>query len=1075
MRWTLATIFFGMIGFFAVLGLTGRPLHVPVWIVAEAESRINKALEGGLAPGVRVAVGGVILRVDRDWTPRLALDDLRLLTLEGKTIASLPEARVTFDAGALLSGELRPSLLRIVGAQITLVRLEDGRLDLAFGTETAGAPAGTLAEILDQTEATFQAPILSRLDRIEAEGLSLTLDDRRARRVWQVGDGRITLENRPEELALQVSLGLVGGATDPARADLTFVSVKPTHAARMTANVADVAAADIAAQSNALAWLGVLDAPISGGIQAAIDDQGRMSVIDASLDIAAGALHPSPAAKPVPFHKAGLKVHLDVPSETFTFSDLTIDSQTLRLSASGVSRLPGLARGLPTSYVSQVSFSDLQLDPEGLFQAPVRFSAGQADFRLTLDPFTVQMGQFALQEGDTRLVARGTVTAGLDGWNVSADLGMNQISANKVMGLWPLALTPKTRDWVKANLQEGTLFNVRAGLRLVPQAEPVLTFDYEFAGAEVRFMRTMPPVRNGYGYSSISGKTYTTVLERGAVEAPQGGAIDMAGSVFKVLDITQKPATAQVALKTDSSITAALSILDEPPFQFLSKAGQPVDLAEGRAQVDATLTFPLKPKIEMPDVDFQVRGLMTGVRSDRLVQGHVLTAEALQVSADRKGLTISGPGYLGQAPFDGQWHQDFAPEKKGTSRVTGTAQLSDAALHEFGVALPEGMVTGQGTADMQIDLVKGESGRFRITSDLAGIGLSLPAIGLAKPREATGQLEVEGHLGKPAGVDRLLLQSGPVQAEGSVTTRPEGGLDLARFSKVTSGNWLDVSADLRGQGQGKPVAIAITGGRLDLRRIPDIVAGSGEGGPDIAVQLDRITATESLSLTNFAGTVNGRGGLNGDFTARLNGKAAVVGAIAPTSKGTALRLRSDDAGAVIAAAGIFEKAKGGTLDLTLTPTGGKAAYRGSADFRDVQITEAPVLAALLNAVSVVGLLEQLRASGLFFSSGQAEFQTSPAGVEILQSSGVGASLGVSLSGRFDAESHSIDLAGVISPIYMLNGIGSILTRPGEGLFGFNYTVRGPTSAPRVSVNPLSILTPGMFREIFRAPPPKTGG
>lgn len=1064
-----------MIAFFAVLGLTGRPLHVPVWVVAEVESRVNKALERGLAPGVRVAIGGVILRVDRDWKPRLALDDLRLLTLEGKTIANLPEAQVTFDAGALLSGELRPNRLRIVGAQMTLVRLEDGRLDLAFGTDTAGAPAGTLAEILDQTEAAFQAPILSRIDMIEADGLSLTLDDRRARRVWQVGDGRISLKNRAEELALQVSLGLVGGATDPARADLTIVSVKPSHAARLTASVTDVAAADIAAQSNALAWLGVLDAPISGGIQVNIDDQGAMSVIDASLDIAEGALHPSPAAKPVPFNRAGLKVHLDVPSETFTFSDLTIDSQTLRMKSSGVSRLPGLARGLPTSYVSQVSFSDLQLDPEGLFQAPVRFSAGQADFRLTLDPFTVQIGQFALQEGDTRLVSRGRVTAGPEGWAVAADLGLNQISADKVMGLWPLSLTPKTRDWVKANLQEGTLFNVRAGLRLVPQVEPVLTFDYEFAGAEVRFMRTMPPIRDGYGYSSIRGKTYTTVLERGAVEPPQGGPVDMAGSVFKVLDITQKPATAQVTIKADSSVTAALSILDEPPFQFLSKAGQPVDLAEGRAQVDAILTFPLKPKIEMPDVDFRVEGRMTSVRSDRLVEGHVLTAEALQVRANRQGLTISGPGHMGEAPFDGQWHMDFAPAKKGTSQVTGTVQLSDAALREFGVTLPEGMVTGQGPADMQIDLVKGEGGRFRIASELAGIGLSLPAIGLDKAVGARAQLEVEGQIAKPAGVDRLVLKSGPVQAEGSVTTRPEGGLDLARFTKVTSGDWLNISVDLRGQGVGKPVAISVTGGTVDLRKVPDMASGSGEGSPDLAVRLDRITATESLTLTDFSGNINGRGGLNGDFSARLNGKAPVKGEIAPTSKGSALRLRSDDAGAVIAAAGIFEKARGGTLDLTLTPTGGKAAYRGVADFRNVQITEAPVLAALLNAVSVVGLLEQLRASGLFFSSGQAEFQTSPAGVEILQSSAIGASLGVSLSGRFDAEAHTIDLVGVVSPIYMLNGIGSILTRPGEGLFGFNYTVRGSTSAPRVSVNPLSILTPGMFREIFRAPPPKAGG
>ena len=51
-------------------------------------------------------------------------------------------------------------------------------------------------------------------------------------------------------------------------------------------------------------------------------------------------------------------------------------------------------------------------------------------------------------------------------------------------------------------------------------------------------------------------------------------------------------------------------------------------------------------------------------------------------------------------------------------------------------------------------------------------------------------------------------------------------------------------------------------------------------------------------------------------------------------------------------------------------------------------------------------------------------------------------------------------------------IGSLLPRKGEGLFGFNYTLRGPSAAPQVSVNPLSLLTPGMFREIFRRPPPR---
>ena len=46
-----------------------------------------------------------------------------------------------------------------------------------------------------------------------------------------------------------------------------------------------------------------------------------------------------------------------------------------------------------------------------------------------------------------------------------------------------------------------------------------------------------------------------------------------------------------------------------------------------------------------------------------------------------------------------------------------------------------------------------------------------------------------------------------------------------------------------------------------------------------------------------------------------------------------------------------------------------------------------------------------------------------------------------------------------------------LTRKGEGLIGFNYTLSGQTSEPKVTVNPMSALTPGVFRDLFRAASP----
>jgi hypothetical protein len=120
----------------------------------------------------------------------------------------------------------------------------------------------------------------------------------------------------------------------------------------------------------------------------------------------------------------------------------------------------------------------------------------------------------------------------------------------------------------------------------------------------------------------------------------------------------------------------------------------------------------------------------------------------------------------------------------------------------------------------------------------------------------------------------------------------------------------------------------------------------------------------------------------------------------------------------------------------------------------------------------VGLLEQLNGEGLAFGQALADFVLTPEAVQITRGSAVGNSIGVSMAGVYGTRDGALDLQGVVSPIYLLNGIGAILTRRGEGLFGFNYRVRGSRDRVAVSVNPLSILTPGMFRELFRRDPPR---
>lgn len=1077
----------------AAHGLRDRPLRMPVWMVAEAEARLNRvlvrALAGGpqgpvlpasdlsarraMVRGATISLGGAVMVVGSDWVPRLALEDLRLMQPSGEVLVALPETRLTLDPAALARFSLRVSGLRVVGARLGLRRLANGQLDVALGGGLPAFAFDNLGDLFRAADRLAALPALERLARIEAEALTLTVDDRLAGRTWAMGDGRLTLENREGALAAEMGLSLIGGGAAPARAILTAVAEKGSGAARLSVTVDQVAAGDLAALATPLAFLGVLEAPISGRIDTQLGTDGELRGFAARLDLGAGALTPGEGAASVAFDHAALALAFDPARNRMEMSEIAVEGPSLRLRAHGHAYLPGAAEGLPQEMIAQIAFQEVRMDPEGLFVAPAVFTGGALDLRLRLAPFSIDIGQLQLLDGDRRLSARGRADVGQGGWRVALDVAVDAIGHDRLLALWPVRLVPQTRDWLSANVQEGTLSNLRTAVRLAPGVEPRVSLTYDYSGAGVRFLRTLPPIVGGVGYAALDGSRYTLVLDRGAVVPPQGGRIDVAGSVFAVPDITARPSVAEVTLRTQGSLTATLSLLDQPPFGFLTKAGQPVDLGEGTARVLARLTVPLARQVQAEDVDWTVEGTVFDVRSDRLVPGRTIAARELTVQADPAMLRIGGQGTLDGVAFDATFAQPLGPEGGG-AQVTGSMALSADAAQRLQIGLPPGLISGEGQAAITVDLPKGGTPVLRLSSDLRQVGLSIPEIGWSKGRAAQGRLEVTARLSAPASVDRVLLEAPGLSAEGRISLRPGGGLEAATFSRVRAGGWLDGGVTLTGRGAAAP-AVAITGGSVDLRRMPDGMGGGGApqaGGTDIALRLDRVTISEGIALTGVEGAFTTRGGFGGRFQGRVNGQAPVQGSVAPSPGGAAVRVTSQDGGAVLSAAGLFPNARGGTLEIVLRPRAG--GYDGRADLTNLRLRGTPVLVELVNAASIVGLFEQLDGQGLLFAVADADFRLTARAVEVRQAAAIGASIGISLSGLYDVQTQQLDLQGVVSPIYLINGIGSVLTRRGEGLFGMTYRITGPADRPRIAVNPLSILTPGMFRDIFRRPAPRIG-
>ncbi len=1058
----------------AVAALIGTRMTAPDWLRERIAARIDQSIDE-----VSIGFGELSFVVGDDWVPKLALQRVVIRDAEGTPLARLSDLRGSLALGPLLRGKLQPGRISLSGARVTLRRANDGAVGLSVGeTPDTVEEAETVAALIGQADAFFQRPNFSALETVLADNLTLRFEDARVGKAWTVDGGRIAIRRRGDDLEILSDFALLGARDYATTLAVSYASRIGQTAATFTIDVEDMPAEDIAGQSPALTWLAALEAPISGSIRAEVEASGRLGPVEAQLEIGAGALRPTPSAVPVAFDRAGSHFTYESADHLIRFHALEVESKWVTARIEGQTRLAGMEDGWPDALVSQFRVGEVSANPMQLYSAPVTLEGADLSMRLALDPFHVSLGELSLSDRGRTFVARGDVRVGPDGWHVSVDGNMPGADPDRLMELWPESLEPKTRDWINDNVIAATLSDIQVALRSEPGHKPDLSLGFDFSELSTRFIKDVPPIEDARGHAIIEDNRFVIVAHEGHVTAAEGGRIDIAGSSFDVPDLRIKRGPGKVRLSTHSTITAALSLLNEKPFRFLDKAGRPVTLADGIARLDGTLDFLVKDDLTPEEVAFEANGHLSDVRSEKLIAGRVIAASDLTLQADRDTLRIGGEGRVGRVPFDGRFAMPLTDGSKGEAHVVGRIELSERFSDEFGIGLPPGSLSGAGWGDVEIDFAADTPPAFSLNTDLAGLGLRIKPIGWALGAAGTGRLEVSGTLGSPPAIDRLLLDAGGLRAAGSVTLNADGSLQQARFGRVQLGGWLDAPVDLVGLGAARVPLVRVTGGELDLRRIrlggDGDGTGQGGGGP-VSLRLDRLQVSDKIALTDFNAELDLAQGTKGTFSGQVNGQAAVTGEIVPGDGRGVFVIRSQDAGRVLRAAGLLKQARDGKMTLVLTPGQGKDVYEGKLTADNLRVKDAPAIAALLNALSIVGILEQLAGEGIHFTRVESDFQLAPEKVTIYKASAVGASMGISAEGYYWPEAEVVDLEGVVSPVYAVNVLGGFLSRQGEGFLGFKYSLKGPASTPRVQVNPLSVFTPGMFREIFRRPPPERGG
>ncbi|MCA0955612.1 DUF3971 domain-containing protein [Mameliella alba] len=1060
------------------LGVAGyamvdRPVDAPGWVRERIEARIAQAL-----PGIRVDFGRMSLLVQSSGLARVILWDVQIRNLNGETVAQLSDIEAGLSPTALLNGQVELREAQVSGAFVTLRRDRDGRLGLALGDAfSEGAEMPYFGQIMTTVDEIMADPRLAGLKVFEADALTLRYEDQRARRGWTADGGRMRLARENGDLRLTGDVALLAGGDGVATVEVEAQSPIGRPSIDFGILLHGLASRDIATQSPALAWLEDLDAPISGALRSGVDDEGRLQPLEASLQIGKGALQPTAATRALPFDSAETAFTYAPTEGLLRFQRIRIASPLGQVTAAGTARLNGIETGWPQGLTGQFSLSNLALAEGALLERAVSLSGAEAAFKVRLDPFEVTLGELRLTDPDYPLRAKGTLSAQSDGWRLALDTRIAETTPEQVMSFWPADLHPGPRRWVENNVKSGRLHDIQFALRADPGAtRPSTYIDFAFSEGLATINPNLPELTDASGRLTIYGGRLGLRLTGGTTDGGRG-PIDLSGTEFVIPDLGQRPAVGEIRLAAQSGITEALAYLNNDAWRLMDKADRTVDMASGRAQMTGRIALPLIRGLTFAKVALDLKGTLRDVDAPTAIPGKPLTADRLALSITNESVALEGAVLVDGVPATGRWARPFTGSG---GEVDAEVTLTPDSIAALGIGLPPGTVRGSGKGILRIDMPRGAPARFSVTSDLDGLGLSLPQLGWDLPPASRGRFEVAGTLGAVHTIDRLELEGAGLQAEGRVLLTRSGGFDRLELERLVVDDWMDIAGTLRGRGADTVPAVEIASGRIDMRSAPFTSssggagsAGAGGGGAPLSLSLDSLRLTDSIVLEEFRGDFDTNRGLDGRFDAKLGGRADVQGFAVPQAAGTAFLITAEDAGDVLRGAGLLRTVSNGTFRLDLAPVRGQpGSYDGFLQIQGTRLRKAPAIAALLDAVSIVGLLDQLNGPGIFFTDVEARFRLTPTRVIVSRSSAVGPSMGISLDGYYDLERGRMDMQGVLSPIYLLNGVGQIFSRRGEGLIGFNFNLRGAPDNPRVTVNPLSAFTPGMFRDIFRRPPPK---
>ena len=371
-----------------------------------------------------------------------------------------------------------------------------------------------------------------------------------------------------------------------------------------------------------------------------------------------------------------------------------------------------------------------------------------------------------------------------------------------------------------------------------------------------------------------------------------------------------------------------------------------------------------------------------------------------------------------------------------------------------------------------------------LAADLAPAIIILPELNIHKPAGEAGTLKLNfiAKAQQNAVLQNLnVVMRDMTMRDATATLTPDGHVETFSAPAITAGR-TSVAVAVKALPHNVGWDATIKGKMLDLSGLwaqDDKAPVTPKTRPPLKLHVDlgTLLLDPDYPLTRIDGEffVDNDVILLADIDADA-GQTPLKMRFGPTKSGNRiLQVNSPNAGDILRALNITDSVQGGVLNITGgSDAGTPQQIRGQLTVENFSMIKAPLLARLLNAFSFGGLLDLLNQKGLSFSKLTTNFTRQDGQIILKQGAMTGASLGLNFAGTVDQTKNTIDIGGTVVPLEGINKLaskipvlGMLLTGlKGEGLVAATYRFTGPAKSPSVSVNPLSVLTPGILRSIF---------